>query len=83
MLRISVTEVYCSARFIIQWNLHSPLPFLLNLAGTDAHIRQVGRAALPVIVPTKPQPSWSTERYCADFDRPRPRAAMATGQYTP
>ena len=50
MLRISVTEVYCSAMFITQWNLHSPLPFLLNLAGTHAHIRQVGRAALPVIV---------------------------------
>ena len=50
MLKISVTEVYCSAMFIIQWNLHSPLPFLLNLAGTHDHIRQVGRAALPVIV---------------------------------
>ena len=62
MLKISVTEVYCSAMFKIQRNLHSPLPFLLNLAGTHAHIRQVGRAALPVIVPTKPQPSWSTER---------------------
>ena len=53
MLKISVTEVYCSAMFIIQWNLHSQLPFLLNLAATYAHIRQVGRAALPVIVPNK------------------------------
>ena len=34
----------------------------LFLAGIHAHIRQVGRAALPVTVPTKPEPSWSTER---------------------
>ena len=52
MLKISVTEVCCSAMFIIQWNMHSALHFLLSLAGTQAHIRQVGRAALPVTVCT-------------------------------
>ena len=82
MLKISVTEVYCSAMFIIQWNLHSPLPFLLNLAGTHAHIRQVGRAALPVTVPTKPQPSWSTERTILRRLWPAPSPGRY-GQYTP
>ena len=47
---------------------------------TYAHIRQVGRAALPVIVPNKAtaELEYGADVYCADFDRPRPRAAMAS-----
>ena len=82
MLNIYVTEVYCSDMFIIQCNLHSPLPFLFNLAGTHAHIRQVGRAALPVIVPAKPQPRWSTERTLLRRLWPAPSPGRY-GQYTP
>ena len=82
MLKISITEVYFSAIFIIQLNLHSPLTFLLNLAGTHAHIRQVGRAALPVTVPTKPQPCWNTERTLLRRLWPAPSPGRY-GQYTP
>ena len=82
MLKISVTEVYCSAMFIIQLNMHSPLHFLLNLAGTNAHIRQVGRTALLVTVstylPGHSRVGVGSGRYCADLGRPRPRAAMAS-----
>ena len=82
LLKISVTEVYCSAMFIIQWNLHSSLSFLLNLVGTYAHIRQVGRAALPVIVPNK---ATAELEYGADVTAPTLTGPVPGryGQYTP
>ena len=48
------------------------------------HIRQVGRAALSVTVqctvylPSHSRVGVGSGRYCADLDRPRPRAAMAS-----
>ena len=60
----------------------SPLPFLFNLARTHAHRYKASwpscAASDCTYQATAALEYLRSGRYCADFDRPRPRVAMAS-----